>query len=488
MSKTKALTKLIGLSLGITLLFSSSVFASGNTNIKRLGGKDRYETSLKIVSDGWTQSNYVILVNSKMFADAIVSTPLAKKYDAPILLTDSKSLTNSTKQKLQQLNVKNVLIIGGTGVISDNVLNQVKNMGIDTKRIYGKDRYETSVNVGKELGITTGAFVVSGDSWEDALSVSPISAQLQYPILLSSKDKVPSVVKNYINDNKKVIVLGEEDKVRNIVTELKPTKIYDQIDKSARNLALINDYKEKLDLSNIYLASDSSFADALSGSALASKNGNPIVLLGRGNKNQVNNFIENNNIKNINILGGEGVLADDLINGVPSETEAKDYKTVQNLYINKTGNDAIIEEQFNNLLKFTGDHNLYHSFLSVETNLVYRGELDYFYFNVTDSVGTFSCVKSQTDNSQNVSYVYDKNDKTLTLTIKNIDIDSELRTYFADAFQTQYKKDIITDITSAIESKNNYSKDTNYGSISKVLESNTNGDLDSTITIKASIN
>ncbi|AKN33842.1 cell wall-binding protein [Clostridium carboxidivorans P7] len=307
--------------LGTSLLFSSSVFAKNNININRLSGQDRYGTSNAIVSKGWTKSNYAVLVNSQNFPDAITASPLAKKYNAPILLTDANSLTDSTKEKLQSLGVENIFIIGGTGVVSSHIENTLESMGISVKRIWGQDRYETSINVAKELGSSKGMFVVNGEHYEDALSAAPIADKLQYPIILISKNSVPDIVNNYVNNIKNnggaVEVIGGEDMLTNAaVSSLNPTKIYNQSSKYDRNLALINNYKGQLDLSKVYISSDKGFADALSGSALAGQNGNPIILVGDSNQSNVNSFISNNNVTNVNVLGGTGVLSDHDVNVV----------------------------------------------------------------------------------------------------------------------------------------------------------------------------
>lgn len=314
--------------LGTSLLSSTSVVAKNNIGINRLSGQDRYGTSNAVVSQGWKKSEYAVLVNSQMFADAITSAPLSKKYNAPILLTDSNSLTDSTKQKLQELGVKNVIIIGGTGVVSDNVKNTVESMGLSVRRIWGQDRYETSVNVAKELGNVENAFVVSGEDWKSALTVAPIASKMQAPILLISSDgKVSSSVGNYCMNNKKVSfnITGSKefsDKISSdnaLVTHNFGISSYIEGDNSLDIIKqLKNKYSNNMDLSNIYLASDKGFADALSGSALAGQNGNPIILVGDTNQSVVNSFISNNNVNNVTVLGGTGVVSDTSANSIVS--------------------------------------------------------------------------------------------------------------------------------------------------------------------------
>ncbi|KJR45615.1 N-acetylmuramoyl-L-alanine amidase [Desulfosporosinus sp. I2] len=53
-----------------------------------MAGFDRFETASKIAKSGWTQSDYAILAYGGNYPDALSSAPLAKKYNAPILLND----------------------------------------------------------------------------------------------------------------------------------------------------------------------------------------------------------------------------------------------------------------------------------------------------------------------------------------------------------------------------------------------------------------
>lgn len=345
--------------ISTVLLLPTSVFASNDTNnvnsnkpsVTRLAGSDRYGTCNAIVQNGWSQSDYAILVNSDMFADAITASPLAKKLNnAPILLTEGNYLNDLTKDRLQMLGVKTVYIIGGTGVISNNIVNTLNSININSKRIGGIDRYETSIKVAKELtgGNASGMFVVSGDTFEDALSTAPIASKLQYPIILVSKNYVPASVKNYVESakDKDLILVGGADVLdSNISKELKATKVYNQSDKYSRNLALINDFKGNLDLSKILVASDSAFADALSGSALAGKSSNPIILLGNSNIDAISNFISKNDVKNVNVLGERGVISDNAVNSIIGTT------TVPNSYLDSIAdNTDLTDAQIDYLL------------------------------------------------------------------------------------------------------------------------------------------
>ena len=57
--------------------------------------------------------------------------------NGPVLYTNSTSLSGDTKS-LNGFKTKTVIVLGSTSSVSNNVVNQVKKMGISTQRISGK--------------------------------------------------------------------------------------------------------------------------------------------------------------------------------------------------------------------------------------------------------------------------------------------------------------------------------------------------------------
>jgi putative cell wall-binding protein len=165
--------KIISGLLTLIIVFSFSLPALADTppEITRLAGADRYATAQAIAKAGWRLSEYAILAYGENFSDALSAVVLSKKYDAPILLTNSESLPDATKQSLIDLQVKNVLIIGGTGVISTSIETELHSMGITPTRIAGQDRYETSVKIAEQISSPSELIVATGEDYSDALSI-----------------------------------------------------------------------------------------------------------------------------------------------------------------------------------------------------------------------------------------------------------------------------------------------------------------------------
>lgn len=168
--------------------------------IKRLGGNDRYDTCIKVAQDGWSSSYYAVIACGENYPDALSSVPLAKKYDAPILLTYSNFMPSNVMGEIKQLHVGKVFLIGGQGSISSSIETQLQNQGIQTERLAGADRYETSVKVAEKFGKVQALTVATGEDYADALSIGPAAAAMGVPVLLVPKNYVPDATKKYIRN------------------------------------------------------------------------------------------------------------------------------------------------------------------------------------------------------------------------------------------------------------------------------------------------
>jgi serine protease Do len=239
--------------------------------------------------NGWTQSDYAVLASGEDYPDALCAAPLAGKYKAPILLTETTSIHTSTLDTIQKLQVKTIFIVGGIASISQDVQDKLTALGIATTRLAGQTRYDTDIAVAKKLDVVSQIAVVTGEDYADALSIAPIAVKLNIPIILVGQDSIPQVVTDYIATQAitKTYVIGKGTSIKNEVGLPNVTDI-NGTDKYSRNIAIISEFKGSLDFSTIYLATGENFADALSGSVLAGLGGNPLILVGNDITNEEN--------------------------------------------------------------------------------------------------------------------------------------------------------------------------------------------------------
>lgn len=297
-------------------LTGSNVMADSPIQIQRIWGSDRYITCSYIAETGWESSNYAVIVNGENFPDALSAASLAKKFNAPILLTQSNMLSQNALIELERLKVKNVFIVGGESAISEGIEEYIRNLGITTTRYSGIDRNETSVKVAEQIGNNNGIIIAADSDFQDALSAAPIAANLGMPIILVSKDKIPDSVKNFISDRyiPKTYILGDKDIISDDVADEFPNvqRITGK-DSYERNINIINAFSDKLDLSSVFLAYSGEFADALSASALAAIDSNPVILVGNQPASITQNFIKAKHITNLNVLGSKSLITDTIL-------------------------------------------------------------------------------------------------------------------------------------------------------------------------------
>ncbi len=180
------------------------------TNINRISGRDRFETSNKVFLESGKKK--VVLASGSNFPDALSASSLLK--DAGLVLVGKAGLTNSLKTILSSSEGK-LQIIGGQNSIGQNFYENLPAY-IKYKKISSADRYSTSVEIAKNLDSEV-VIIASGENFPDALAASTLSQKISAPVLLVSKNKVAKSVERYIRDNeiKKAIILGGQGSISN---------------------------------------------------------------------------------------------------------------------------------------------------------------------------------------------------------------------------------------------------------------------------------
>ena len=188
-------------------------------------------------------------------------------------------------------------------------------------RLGGENRYETAVKV-SQAGWTLSDNVVlaRGDDFADALTSAPFARQLNAPILLTQTNFLDTNVEEELKrlKTKKVYVIGGIGAISTSVeSAVKAMGItVERIsgsDRYATSLAIANKLTNK---SQVFLATGTSYADALSISSYAAAVGSPILLT---SKNQMTSgatkFIKDNNSK-VYVIGGTGVISETVVKGL----------------------------------------------------------------------------------------------------------------------------------------------------------------------------
>lgn len=261
----------------------------------RLGGTDRVATGIAVSRDGWADgSGGAILASSESFPDALVAGPLSGATGTPLLINPAAKLDPRVLAELKRLMPDSadrfVYIIGGTSGISSTVQNSLKSNGFQVVRLSGTDRFRTSVRVAQELDLIFGpagegpprssAFIADGMTFPDALSAGPAASTYLAPVLLTKGTTTPDVVKAYINGRTSIRTVNAIGRNAATAVTVFGSRAGDRIVGSDR-------YETSAKVAQRWFpgamevgyANGLAFPDAVTGGALMSSLGQPLMLV-----------------------------------------------------------------------------------------------------------------------------------------------------------------------------------------------------------------
>lgn len=163
-------------------------------SVERISGLDRYATSRAIVEAVGT-SPELFLAAGIDFPDALSAAAIGNRTGAPVLLVDGKqsSLPRETLDTVNRAGAASVVIVGGPGVVSTGIENQLRAAGVGVERLYGDNRFLTNLAVNEAYfsPSATRALLATGHDFPDALAATALAGQAGAPLLLSERSCVP---------------------------------------------------------------------------------------------------------------------------------------------------------------------------------------------------------------------------------------------------------------------------------------------------------
>ena len=193
--------------------------------VERLAGDTRFETSLKIaekVTSGATVDT-AFVVGGNGEADAMSISAYAAKEEAPIVVVDKNEVS---EEAMELLEGKNIEIIGGTGVVSEEVEAQLKEMVKEDStqdntvvRLAGNTRQETNAKVINAHYSNPTVALIAKDGYVggngkliDALTAAPLAAEMNAPIILTTNEltkEQADVVEVKLSTVEKLVQVGK---------------------------------------------------------------------------------------------------------------------------------------------------------------------------------------------------------------------------------------------------------------------------------------
>ncbi|MDU2121937.1 MAG: cell wall-binding repeat-containing protein [Clostridium celatum] len=111
-------------SSGVISSTTENMLKGITNNIVRLGGANRYETSVSIAEYFNTNSISVAIANAMDFPDALSGSYLAYKNDSSILVVNPYN-TELQRNFIKKYNKSNIFILGGPGAVTDSTVDQL---------------------------------------------------------------------------------------------------------------------------------------------------------------------------------------------------------------------------------------------------------------------------------------------------------------------------------------------------------------------------
>lgn len=181
--------------------------------VVRWAGANRYETAARISAKSFASGVKVAyLATAATFPDALSGGAVAGRVGGPILLVERSGVPAPTAAELARLKPGRIVILGGTGVVSDTVRQAVDRYTTGSvTRLAGANRYATSVQISRSAyGSSDSVFVATGEKFPDGLAGGPVAALLPGPLLLVTPTQLPSVIKSELQrlNPDRVYILG----------------------------------------------------------------------------------------------------------------------------------------------------------------------------------------------------------------------------------------------------------------------------------------
>ena len=204
-------------------------------------------------------------------------------------MTEKDVLPETTSKEIERLGVNTVFAVGGTHVISEEVISTLKSKGIDVIRLYGENRYETSLQVAKYIDLQKDVekiYVAGGAAIADAVTISGKAAMDLTPIVLVEKNeiskntldwiKVEDINTAYITGGTSVV---SEEVMKNFTSIVKNNNVerVAGANRYSTNAEVMNKFYNSY-VDTVLVTESQKLVDALVAGPFAAKTGAPIMI------------------------------------------------------------------------------------------------------------------------------------------------------------------------------------------------------------------
>ena len=309
----------------------SSPQSSSRSQLQRLAGGTRYDTMARLVATAFPKTaGTVVVANGGNYPDALSASGLAGVLGAPIVLTDSGSLSAQAAVQLKRLKPSRIVIAGGTAAVSSRVESQLRGYAKNVERQAGSDRYDTSYKLYTRGGGSWGttAIVATGANYADALSISSYAYAAKAPVFLCdpasglTSQQKSALAKNF----SRVVVVGGENAVPSRLVKGLPGLT--RLSGSTRYETSVNiakwAQKNGLGMNGAVYATGENFADALAAGPLAGRNKAAMLLVTNRDSATVSYSANHSGkVTKAYVAGGTNAVSTDTANAIADKLNMK---------------------------------------------------------------------------------------------------------------------------------------------------------------------
>lgn len=206
---------------GTDAVSDATASAINDAQVTRVSGVDRYATAAaaarRIGAGAVAELNGLrtaIIASGSSFVDALAGGGVANNGEGngvyPVLLV-SGGVPEATSAALEELQIEQALILGGTAAVSSAVEAQIEtDTGNPAVRVAGADRYATAAAIA-ELMITelaspgTSVLLANGEGFADALAAGVLSGVRLSPIVLTPPPSIPDETEAFLEGHESTV-------------------------------------------------------------------------------------------------------------------------------------------------------------------------------------------------------------------------------------------------------------------------------------------
>lgn len=183
--------------------------------VDRIAGASRTETAIAAAQTLLTTPTTAVIAPAypgpgdptTAFADALAAGAYGAATDTPVLLTSSDGLTATTSEYLETSPIEQVYVAGGVDAVSDQVVADIRELGITVERVDGADRSETAVGFAELLGMDTAAeadTIVLAEgfdplAWAPGFAAASVARTGDVALVLADGESLPASTSDFLD-------------------------------------------------------------------------------------------------------------------------------------------------------------------------------------------------------------------------------------------------------------------------------------------------